>query len=529
MSLNILVVDDNPGDRTLVRRYFSRAGEDVRVQEVESGQEALVYLKGSEPIDCVFLDYGLPDRDGISVLKEVYDKESDIGPFPIVMLTGQGHESVVIDAIRYGAQDYLVKSNMTPDTLHIAMTKARELFELKKRGNEDKAILVHSQKMKAVGQLTGGIAHDFNNLLTIIFGNARLLETMLESGQADQDACLEKVHIVQKATRRGAELVKRLMLFSRQTILEPQVIEVNDLISDLNVMLQRTLGDLIEVETQLGEDIHPIYIDPAQLEHVLINMAVNARDAMPNGGIVTLKTSNLVVDKVKGSVLDIRPGDYVCLGISDTGTGIPEDIQDKIFNPFFTTKDSNKGTGLGLSMVCSFVKQSGGAISFVTAAGEGTTFNIMLPVTVEEPSYHDLHSSVGKVERPIKGGSETVLVVEDEDDIRFLARIVLEDLGYTVLDAETGKAAVDLVKKSAQPIDLLFTDIAMPGDMNGVQAAARIQALRPDIKLLFATGYLAESLPDIELAERYPLIHKPYQPEELAALIRDVLNDDREA
>ncbi|MCB1680792.1 MAG: response regulator [Alphaproteobacteria bacterium] len=518
MNVNLLVVDDNPADRSLLKRYMSKAGNVVHIREAETAKDALTILKGREKIDCVFLDYRLPDQDGISLLKEIYDKESDLGPFPVVMLTGQGSESVIIDAIRYGAQDYLIKDNISPDTLHIAITKARELFNLKKKGSEDKALLVHTQKMKAVGQLTGGIAHDFNNLLTIIFGNTRLLEVMLNKPKPEKSECLEKVKVIQKAARRGAELVKRLMLFSRQRALEPQIINLNQLITDLDQLLQRALGDFVEIHLSLEEPIHNINVDPGQLEHAIINMAVNARDAMIEGGTLTLRTENVTLDKGEAEKLKLITGDYVCLSVTDNGLGMEEDVRKNIFEPFFTTKDPGKGTGLGLSMVYDFVRQSGGAITVQSERNQGTTFRIFIPR--EDVKKEEKSSEEAQEFSPVTGGHETILVVEDEEDIRFLARTILQEYGYTILEASSGQEAIDVVLREKQNIDMLFTDITMPGEINGVQAAARIQSLRPDIKLIFSTGYMSGTLPDMDLAGRYPMINKPYQPEELLSMIR---------
>jgi len=494
----------------------------VNIKEAQTANEGLAILKGREKIDCVFLDFRLPDRDGISVLKEVYDKETDLGPFPVVMLTGQGSESVIIDAIRYGAQDYLIKDNMSPDTLYIALTKAREVFNLKKKGSEDKALLVHSQKMKAVGQLTGGIAHDFNNLLTIIYGNTRLLEALLEKLKPPARECLNKVEVIQKAAKRGAELVKRLMLFSRQRALEPQTININRQIAEIEQLLRRTLGAFVEIKLDLSETVASINVDPGQLEHAVINMAVNARDAMLDGGVLTIMTKNVTLEEKQAADLGLKAGEYVQLSLSDTGLGMTKEVKRCIFEPFFTTKETGKGTGLGLSMVYDFVKQSGGGISVESERHQGSTFSLFFPSSSRTAVLSSENDKTRNLK--IEGGNETILVVEDEEDIRFLARVILEEQGYRVIEASNGQEALDIALTEKRKIDMLFTDVTMPGELNGLQAAARIQVLRPDIKLVFATGYLAETIPDMELVRRYPLINKPYQPENLLLTIRNTLD-----
>lgn len=523
MNVNILIVDDNPADRSLLKRYMSRPGNVINIKEAQTASEGLAILRGQEKIDCVFLDYRLPDRDGISLLKEVYMKDADLGPFPVVMLTGQGSESVIIDAIRYGAQDYLIKDNMSTDTLYIALTKARELYNLKKQGNENKAILAHSQKMKAVGQLTGGIAHDFNNLLTIIYGNTRLLEALLSKPNPPAQECQGKVEVIQKAAKRGAELVSRLMLFSRQRELEPQIVNINRLIAEIEQLLRRTLGTFVEIELRLNEPMSNISVDPGQLEHAVINMAVNARDAMMDGGVLTITTQEIALGAERAEELRLKEGDYICLSIADTGLGMTEEVRSHIFEPFFTTKEVGKGTGLGLSMVYDFTNQSGGAITVESERNKGTTFRLFFPVSRQvaamKPENQNLRT------QKIEGGHETVLVVDDEEDIRFLARAILEERGYHVIEAASGQEALDIAKTEKNKIDILFSDVTMPGEMNGLQAAARIQVLRPDIKLVFATGYLADSIPDMELVRRYPLINKPYQPENLLQTIRKTLDD----
>lgn len=526
MVLKILIVDDDVVDRALLKRHVAKRGVDIEFLEAESGQEAIDIMNSCDDIDCVFLDYMLPDQDGIQVIKSVYNYKTDLGPFPIIMLTGQGSEAVAVDAIRYGAQDYLIKENLSHDVVQITLAKAHELFELKSNHHDAKKIIEHSQRMDTVGQLSSGIAHDFNNLLTITFGNIQLLGDALSQEAVDVQYCLKKLSVIERTSKRGADLVKKLMVFSRQRQLDSVTTDMNVVISDLLELLQRSLGDYIDVHLELGDDIHYVDVDPGQLEHAIINMGINARDVMEDGGALSLLTDNIVVqpDDALVNRLSIEPGAYVKLTISDTGTGMPAEVREKVFEPFFTTKDVGKGTGLGLSMVYGFVQESGAYIDVESALGEGTHFHLYFPRSLEEFAQVEDPSSVVRP-KPV-GGDETILLVEDEDDIRFIASMVLKGAGYTVLEATNGQEGLEMMQThaDAKDIDLVFTDIAMPGDMNGIQMAARVQVLNPEVRLLFTTGYGEGALPDMNLVARYPVVNKPYGPDDLLSRIRSVLD-----
>ncbi len=522
MNLKILIADDDPMDRVLFKNNIRKPGFDLDILEASSAEEALSMISEHEDLSCVFLDYMMPDMDGISVLKRIYDEGADLAPFPVVMLTGYGSEAVAIDAIRYGAQDYLIKDNITTDTLYIALAKAREVFDLKRNRNDALAVLEHSQKMDAVGQLTGGIAHDFNNLLTIIFGNTRLLEMGLHKDSVDKEFIEKKIEVIEKAAKRGADLIKRLMLFSRQRVLDPETIDVNDLIVGLEDLLERSLGEMINFKTDLSADVYDINVDPGQMEHAIINIGVNARDVMLDGGDFIIKTENVQVDGAVAEKLKLEPGPFVKLTLSDTGTGIPDHVVEKIFDPFFTTKDVGKGTGLGLSMVYGFIQESGGAIGVESKKGEGTSFHLYFPKS--QMKVENKHLDQIPIEEGGVNGSETILVVEDEDEIRRITVDLMEKYGYRVLEAANGHEAIDVLRGANESIDLVFTDIAMPGEMNGVQMAARAEVLQPNIKLFFTTGYAKDAVPDMHLAERYAMINKPYDPVSLMRKLREVLD-----
>ena len=517
MTLNILVIDDDRVDREMVRRHLVRAVPGCHIDEAESGSEALALITAGK-YDGMFLDYQLPDMDGVSLLRRIYNSTDDALPAPTIILTGQGNESVMADGLRWGAHDYLIKDSMTGDGLYIALRKAREFFELKRSRRKAEDLLRHGQKMEAVGQLTSGVSHDFNNLLTVVLGNARLLQKRL----ADLETPLDrkdfqlKTDAIDKAARRGAELIRRLMIFSRQTTLKDDVIDVNTSVRETAELLQRSLGELVKVRCMPGEEIWRVRADQSGLENALINIAVNARDAMPKGGTLTIETANIVVDEgYMHRHPDAKPGHYVMIALSDTGAGMPVELQRRIFEPFFTTKPPGEGTGLGLAMVYGFIQQSGGHIGLYSEAGHGTVFRLYLPTVGADPA---------AAARPVTGSGETILVVEDDPDVRVVTQTILERLGYTVLAADNGPAALDLLNRETGKVDLIFTDIVMPGGMNGADLVREAQSRYPGLRALYTSGYTENALPGYQLIEGQDLLAKPYRKEMLARKIRDAID-----
>ena len=377
--------------------------------------------------------------------------------------------------------------------------------------------LRQAQKMEAVGQLTGGVAHDFNNLLTVILGNAEILEEEL-SNQPDLQK-LAKMSL--EAADRGAELISRLLAFSRKQVLQPKVIDAAQLIQGMDGLLRRTLPESIDIEIIRAGGLWKIEADAPQLKSALLNLAVNARDAMPDGGNLTIEASNAMLDDAYVAMKSgLKPGQYVVISVSDTGHGIPKEHLRKIFEPFFTTKEVGKGSGLGLSMVFGFVKQSGGHVRVYSETGEGTSFKLYFPrsLTAED------RTEVNVRNRKIAGGSETVLVVEDDDAVRDYVTAILSGLGYGVLEASNGAQALEIIQQCVE-IDLLFTDVVMPGGMGGRELAEAARAIRPDIKVLFTSGYTENSIVhDGRLDPGVQLLNKPYRREQLALKVRKVLS-----
>ncbi len=377
--------------------------------------------------------------------------------------------------------------------------------------------LHQAQKMEAVGQLTGGVAHDFNNLLAVVRGNLELLQEEL----GDEAELYELVREAIGAADRGATLTQRLLAFSRKQALQPRLTSTNELVSGMLDLLRRTLGETIEVEATLADDVWPVVVDPGQLESALLNLAVNARDAMPKGGLLTVKTRNTTFDAAfAADHEEIEAGPYVMLAVSDTGLGMPRSVLERVFEPFFTTKDVGQGSGLGLSMVYGFVKQSKGHVEIESRLGRGTTVTIFLPgarnaengVVAEASKANEHH-----------GRGETILVVEDAPDVRRYTARLLTRLGYTPLQASDGKAALAILDETPD-IDLLFTDVVLPGGMSGVDLAREVHRRKPDLKVLYASGYTENAIVhDGRVDEGVELIEKPYGKTDLARKLRDVL------
>ena len=377
--------------------------------------------------------------------------------------------------------------------------------------------LRQSQKMEAIGQLTGGIAHDFNNLLTGISGSLELLEARLSQRRYSD---LERyIDAAKRSASRAAALTHRLLAFSRRQTLDPKPTDMNRLISDMDDLVRRTVGPTIEINTFLDPALGSTLVDPNQLENALLNLCINARDAMPDGGKLTIETQNILLDEIKAREQDIPAGEYLMLSVHDTGGGMPEDVIERAFDPFFTTKPLGEGTGLGLSMVYGFVRQSGGQARISSKIGKGASVQLVLPRHHVEEEMSDQQNEVGEFQR--SQNSETVLVVDDEPAIRMLVSEVLEELGYHSLEAQDGASGLKLMQGKRR-VDLLVTDVGLPGGINGRQLADAALALRPKLKVLFITGY-AESSVVGHLRSGMHVLTKPFTIELLASRIQGIL------
>jgi PAS domain S-box-containing protein len=386
------------------------------------------------------------------------------------------------------------------------------------RRNEE--ALRQSQKMEAIGQLTGGVAHDFNNLLQVIIGN---LDTVQRNLPAESGRLHRSIRNAMTGAQRAASLTQRLLAFSRRQPLDPKPIDANVLVNGMSDMIHRTLGETIAVETVLGAGLWRIEADPTELESAILNLAVNARDAMPGGGRLTLETGNAHIDdSYVQAHREVVAGQYVVISVTDTGSGMDAATVSQAFEPFFTTKAVGKGTGLGLSQVYGFVKQSGGHVKIYSEVGQGTTVKIYLPRLTAE-TLED--NTTVEHQLPEAGQEETVLVLEDDDDVRGYSIEILRELGYHVLEAHDGPAALRLLDQQAR-VDVLFTDVVLPGGMTGAQVAAQARAMRPSLKVLFTTGYARNAIIHHGRLDRgVHLLTKPFSYNDLATKIRDVLDN----
>jgi PAS domain S-box-containing protein len=418
---------------------------------------------------------------------------------------------VVIDAI-YDGGKLVGFAKITRD-----LTERREAqLQL----DQSRELLFQMQKMEAVGQLTGGLAHDFNNLLTGISGGLELLKMRLDQGRFNEVD--RYIAMAQDATGRAAALTHRLLAFARRQTLDERRFNANKLIADMEELVQRTVGPEITVRTTLADDLRPILCDPNQLENAILNLCINARDAMPDGGCLGIETSNILLDERNARESDVPPGEYIVICVADTGTGMPPDVVAHAFEPFFTTKPTGQGTGLGLSMIYGFSRQSGGHVRISSVVDEGTAIRIYLPA-YQGDADADLPGT-RPPEMPRADVGQTVLIVDDEPTVRMLITDVLEGLGYVAIEAADGVAGLKVLQSDVR-IDLLITDVGLPEGMNGRQMADAARLRRPDLRVLFITGY-AESaaIGEGSLGPGMHLLTKPFAMQSLASQIKAIIS-----
>jgi signal transduction histidine kinase/CheY-like chemotaxis protein len=389
----------------------------------------------------------------------------------------------------------------------IVLTDVTELKQLEER-------LRHAEKMQVVGQLTGGVAHDFNNLLGVIIGNLQLMERDV----GKNPALSKKLTTAMRAALRGGDLTRRLLTFARRQIFDPTVVDLKHQLGNFAELMQRTLGESVETHLVLPADLWHVRVDSVQLESAILNLAINARDAMPQGGKLTVVARNLRVDG--DAELDLAPGDYAVIQVIDTGSGIAPELLPRVFDPFFTTKESGKGSGLGLSIVQGFARQAGGTAAISSELGRGTTVSIFLPACIDQQSTHE--DTI--VLKQMPGGDETILLVEDDSDLCATASQALQRLGYQVLACANGEEALRVLERN-RGIDLLFTDIMMPGGVLGTLLAQRARQINPRIRVLFTTGYIDDAAADAVSAVE-EVLPKPYRNEDLALKVRNLLDQE---
>ena len=512
--LRILLVEDSEGDAALICRTLERAGRRVRWERVETAAEMRAALEGRD-WDVVISDHKLPQFDAPSALRTLQETGRDL---PFIVVSGTIGEAVAVEIMRAGAHDYLTKDNLArlAPAVDREVREARMRLDRRREEEERKALqaqFLQAQKMESIGRLAGGIAHDFNNLLTVIHGYcAMVLEQMLAS-----DPLREPMLEIRAASERATALVRQLLAFSRKQVLKREVLDLNEVVAGLENTMLRLMGKDIEVVTRLRPALHGVVADRFQIGQVIMNLVVNARDAMPEGGILTIETDQAWHEGFRRhGEPDAGPGDYVRLTVRDTGCGIDDRVKPHVFEPFFTTKGVGEGTGLGLAVVQGIVLQSGGHVDCESPAGEGAAFHVYLPAVERKPAPEPAGEAAAA------GGGETILLVEDETEVRtFIAR-ALERRGYRILPASNGDEALAILE-ARQP-DLLLTDMVM-AKTSGHELAARAQSLWPRLKVLFMSGYSQEILSRYQGPGRAPaFIQKPFSPQGLARKVRDVLD-----
>ena len=510
--LNILHLEDDPADATLIQSAIESAGIACTITRVENERDFVAALEQGG-VDLILSDYSLPTFDGWSATKTVRAKWPAL---PLILVSGTLGEERAIESLKGGATDYVLKERLSrlAPAVRRAMQEVDERAELRRV----EAQLIEAQKMEVIGQLAAGVAHDFNNILGVIIGYSDLLKADLGQDHPLLKYAEEIIH----ASERAAGLTRQLLVFSRRQTVQPVVLDLNVVISELEKMLRRLIDENIDFILTPGSQLGRINADPGYVGQVLMNLVVNARDAMPNGGKLTVTTRNVVLDEnYTRSHAGVKPGEYVMLSVCDTGTGISDEVKAHLFEAFFTTKPKGKGTGLGLSTCLTIVQQSGGHVAVHSELGKGTTFEAYFPRVQQALS--------APVRAAVTGmgpcGTETLLVVEDDASVKFLATTVLEAQGYTVVSAANGQDALQLIRdQKGQTISLVITDVIMPV-MDGKVMADWLKATNPELKILFTSGYTDDAITHHGVLEAgIDFLAKPYTPAALSTKVREMLD-----
>jgi len=516
--LRILHLEDDPVDAELIATTLIEGGIPCQSKVVDTRQAFVAALKECRS-DLILADYSIPGFDGMTALTLARQHCPDV---PFLFVSATIGEELAIDAMHHGATDYVLKQRL--GRLVPSVQRAlRELDDRAERKRAEEALrqsekqFRQSQKMEAVGRLAGGIAHDFNNLLTVIMGYSQVLLTEL----GPQHLLRGKIEETLKAGERAATLIRQLLTFSSKHSLDPKVLSLNTAVTGLESLLRRLIGEDIHFVSRLDPTNASLRADQSQLEQVLANLVVNARDAMPNGGTLTIETAKVKLTKSPVYHLTpLPPGLYVRLTVSDTGCGMDRKTQTHIFEPFFTTKGEGKGTGLGLSTVFGIVTQSGGAIDVTSRVGQGTRFDLYFPSVESDISATVSPQPLAQPQR----GTETILLVEDDPSVRTLVRDELRKLGYRVVEAKNGVDACLLATQQAGSFQLLLTDVVMPG-MGGRELAQHLSVIKPDLRTLFISGYMDDMGIMAGLEEgTSSFLQKPFTPEVLAREVRNLLD-----
>ena len=509
IPLRVLFIEDSEDDASLQVRLLAQAGYDVFYERVDSPETLLQSL--DKPWDVIISDYSMPHFRGTDALELVLKKDLDV---PFIFVSGTIGEDSAVAALKVGAQDYLMKSNLSR-LIPSVQRELRESEERKQRRRLEEQ--VHQlQRFEAIGRLAGGVAHDFNNVIGAIMGWADLGVRSAENGSDLQDKFLK----IRSQADRASGLTRQLLAFARRQTLQPCNTNLNELAKEEISLLRNVIGERIEIQMNLQENLNIIWADPGQIEQVLMNLCLNARDAMPGGGQLLIETNNVMIGEDYHHIHAYAvPGNYVLLKVADSGSGMDTETLAHIFEPFFTTKEMGRGTGLGLATVYGIVKQHKGFIDVDSAPGKGTSFRVYLPLG-HGPADH----SEKPVIEPMRGGSESILIAEDNDDLRDAAEEILASLGYRIVAVRNGEEAVRIFEKDSGQIDLIFMDVVMP-KLNGPEAYLKITALKPGVPVIFTTGYATETnLIPIKTRENATVLQKPYGSQYLAQKLREKLD-----
>jgi CheY-like chemotaxis protein len=532
--LRVLVIDDQELAARLACEMLS-AEPDIEVECVYEASEALQRAISFQP-GVILIDLCMPTMDGFSVIAQLRG-EPRTANIPVILVSAEDAPEKKVRGFTAGANDYLVKWPSRAELVarvryhaeaYRARTERDEAYaslqtsqeQLLQRTHElelSQAALHQAQKLEAIGQLTGGVAHDFNNVLQIIGGNLQLL---LSQGRQFGDADRKRIQLAMAAVERGANLASQLLAFARQQPLQPVVARLDGVMRNMHQMLRHTLGDDIEIQTEIADGLWNSLVDISQFENVILNLVLNARDAMAGRGRLMLAACNVELDlHYAAAHPEARPGQYIRVTVSDTGCGMSPDLISRAFEPFFTTKLPGEGTGLGLSMAYGFVQQSGGHIALDSTLGEGTVVSVYLPRSMATP---ELTAATGPV--VASGGNERILAVEDDPALRATVMEMLEGLGYRAVQAQDAASALAILE-SGEVFDLLFTDVMMPGPMRSTELAERARTLLPGIEILFTSGYAENAIVHGgRLDPGVSLLSKPYRREQLATKLRQLLD-----
>jgi two-component system, cell cycle sensor histidine kinase and response regulator CckA len=507
--LRVLIVEDSEDDTDLLVLELESGGLDVTHQRVDSAQAMRAALDGDK-WDLVISDYSMPDFSGMEAMKILRERSIEA---PFIFVSGTIGEETAIAALKSGAQDYVIKGNLRR-LVPAIRRELKDVHEREERKHLEMQVRV-LQRFEAIGRLAAGIAHDFNNVIGAIMGWAEIGSTESPAGSLSG----KRFQAIWDQAAHASDLTRQILAFARRQFLEPKNIDLNALVSESVNLLGKLIGGRLQVTVALAPDLEPVWADPTQVEQVLANLCLNARDAMPQGGNLRIETAKATIAE-GGDPLGrfAKPGRYALLSVSDTGTGMDEATLEHIFEPFFTTKGEGQGTGLGLATVYGIVKQHNGCVDVASQLGQGTTFRVYLPIGTGPAEIRE-RIAQGNIE----GGTETILIAEDNEGLAEAAREMLISFGYTVLAARSGAEAVQIFEKKHDSIALVLLDVVMPG-MTGPEAYAKICAVRPDMPVVFTTGYSAEEILGAATERRPPVLQKPYGRKSLGQTIRMVLD-----